>query len=120
MNMNKNKIALVLAPFVVVITLQGYYILKLKHDLSIRKLVNEQTIMQVLDRKFEYTSNTEIQTVYKNDDKPLDEPDCFNDHSDIVERIEMLEMHLDYNPSKKWIKDVLHYAKTKVRTTDDY
>ena len=116
--MNKNKFALMLAPFVVAITLQGYFILKLKHDLDIRKLVNEQTIMQVLDRKFEHTSNIESQTAYQYE-QPLDEPDCFNDHSEVVERIEMLEMHLDYNPSKKWIKNVLHYAKTKFRTNDD-
>jgi hypothetical protein len=75
-------------------------------------------ILQVLDRKFfEYTSNTEIQTVYQNDDKPLDEPDCLND-SDVVERIEMLEMHLDYNPSKKWIKDVLSSAKNELEMRD--
>jgi len=27
----------------------------------------------------------------------------------------MLEMHLDYNPSKKWIKDVLHEAKEQLK-----
>ena len=99
----------------VVLLLQSFYILKLQHDLHTRKLINEQMILQVLDRKFfEYTSNTEIQTVYQNDDIPLDEPDCLNEHSDVVERIEMLEMHLDYNPSKKWIKDVLRDAKNKL------
>jgi hypothetical protein len=106
---------ILVASAVVVILLQGFYILKLRHDLDIRKLVNEQTILQVLDRKFfEYTSNTEIQTAYQYDDK-LDEPDCLNEHSDVVERIEMLEMHLDYNPSKKWIKDVLRDAKNKLK-----
>ena len=99
----------------IILLLQGLYILKLRHDLDVRRLVNEQTIMQVLDRKFEYTSNTEIQTAYKNDDQPLDEPDCLDDHSEIVKRIEMLEMHLDYNPSKKWIKDVLHEAKEQLK-----
>jgi hypothetical protein len=95
-----------------VLIAQGCYILKLQNDLNIRRAINAETILQVLDRRFfEYTSSTESQTVYKCDDKPLDEPDCFNDQSDIVERIEMLEMHLDYNPSKKWIKDVLNIAK---------
>jgi hypothetical protein len=107
---------ILIASAVVVILLQCCYILKLKHDLDIRKLINEKTIMQVLDRNFfEYTRNTERQTVYQ-DDQPLDEPDCLNDQSDVVERIEMLEMHLDYNPSKKWIKDVLHYAKINFRS----
>lgn len=104
----------IIIPSVIVVCVlmaQSYYILKLKNDLDIRKSINEQTIMQVLDRKFEYTKGTESQTVYN---ETLDEPDCLNDQSDVVERIEMLEMHLDYNPSKKWIKDVLKYAKTKL------
>jgi hypothetical protein len=113
------KKALIASVFIIIL-LQSLYILKLKHDLSIRKLVNEKTIMQVLDRRFfEYTSNKETQVAYQYD-QPLDEPDCLNDQSDVVERIEMLEMHLDYNPSKKWIKDVLNYAKTKARATSDY
>ena len=99
---------------VYVLIAKGYYILKLKHDLDIRKSINEQTIMQVLDRKFEYTKKEDNQTAYS---EPLDEPDCLNDQSNTVERIEMLEMHLDYNPSKKWIKDVLNNAKSKLTVT---
>ena len=112
----------ILIPSVIVVCVlivQGCYILKLKHDLGIRKLVNEKTIMQVLDRKFfEYTSSTVVTEAEKarEYDKPLDEPDCFNEQSNTIERIEMLEMHLDYNPSKKWIKDVLGSAKNKIKS----
>lgn len=97
---------------VVIILLQGFYILKLKHDLDIRKAINEQMIMQVLDKTFatfEYTKNEDNQIAYSE----LPEP-SYEDNANIVERIEMLEMHLDYNPSKKWIKDVLHDAKNKL------
>jgi hypothetical protein len=103
----------IIIPSVIVVWVliaQGFYILKLKHDLGIRKLVNEETILQVLDRKFEYTKNEDNQAYQQ----PLDEPDCLNEQSDTIERIEMLEMHLDYNPSKKWIKDVLSDAKNKL------
>jgi hypothetical protein len=85
--------------------------LKIRQDLDTRKKINEETILQVLDRKFEYTKNEDDQTEYQ----PLDEPDCLNDNTDVVERIEMLEMHLDYHPSKKWIKDVLSCAKNKLK-----
>jgi uncharacterized protein YqeY len=98
----------ILIPVGIIILLQGCYILKLRHDLDIRKKINEETILQVLDRK--YTKNEDDQTEYQT----LDEPDCLNDNTDIAERIEMLEMHLDYNPSKKWIKDVLNQAKNKL------
>jgi hypothetical protein len=103
----------ILIPAVVLLVLQGSYILKLRDDLSIRKMINEEIIIQVLDRKFEYANNIDNQIEYQ-DNKPLDEPDCFNNNSNVIERIEMLEMHLDYNPSKKWIKDVLSSAKIKL------
>jgi hypothetical protein len=101
----------------IILLLQGLYILKLRHDLDVRRKIDEQTILEVLnrafDRTFEYTKN-EVQTTYELPE-PLDEPDCLDDHSEIVKRIEMLEMHLDYNPSKKWIKDVLHEAKEQLK-----
>jgi hypothetical protein len=100
----------ILIASVILLVVQGSYILKLRHDLNIRKAINEETIIQVLDRKFEYTNNRDNQIEYQ-DNKPLDEPDCLNNNSNVIERIEMLEMHLDYNPSKKWIKDVLNSAK---------
>jgi hypothetical protein len=96
----------------VVILLQGYYILKLRHDLDIRKSINEQTVMQVLNRTFDRTFECNESQDYKVSYSELPEP--INEDANIVERIEMLEMHLDYNPSKKWIKDVLHDAKNKL------
>jgi hypothetical protein len=96
----------------IILLLQGLYILKLRHDLDVRRKIDEQTILQVLnrtfDRTFEYTKNEEV--------RPNDElPEPSGDDDDIVKRIEMLEMHLDYNPSKKWIKNVLHEAKEQLK-----
>ena len=73
-------------------------------------------IMQVLDRKFEYTKNEEQTVHVELKDNELPEPSDYNEG--IVKRIEMLEMHLDYNPSKKWIKDVLSSAKNELETRD--
>ena len=105
----------IIIPSVIVVWVliaQSCYILKLQNDLRIRKSINEETIMQVLDRKFEYTKNEDKQVYAELNYNELPEPsDC---DEDIVKRIEMLEMHLDYNPSKKWIKDVLSSAKNKI------
>jgi hypothetical protein len=100
----------ILIPAAIIILLQGCYILKLRHDLDIRKKINEETILQVFNKTFEYVKHEESP-----EGEPLDEPDCLNDNSDIVERIDMLEMHIDYHPSKKWIKDVLNQAKNKLK-----
>lgn len=98
----------ILIPAAIIILLQGCYILKLRHDLDIRKKINEQTITQVFNKTFEYVKNEEP------DAEPLPEPSNLNDNTNVVERINMLEMHIDYNPSKKWIKDVLNQAKNKL------
>jgi hypothetical protein len=102
----------IIIPSVIVVWVliaQGYYILKLKHDLDIRKKINEETILEVFNKSFDYVKHEESP-----EGEPLEEPDCLNNNSDIVERINMLEMHLDYNPSKKWIKEVLNQAKNKL------
>jgi hypothetical protein len=81
----------IFVPIILIIVLQSYYILKLRHDLSIKTQYKE----------FEYTK-------LPNDELP--EPgNC----EDIVTRIEMLKNHLElgYNPSKTWIIDVLTSAK---------
>jgi hypothetical protein len=99
----------------VLLVLQGSYILKLRHDLSIRKMINEEIVMDVLNKTFDNIENKDKQTVYvelQNDE--LSEPSNYKDDINIIERIEMLEMHLDYNPSKQWIKDVLSSAKIKL------
>jgi hypothetical protein len=105
----------ILIPAVALLVLQGSYILKLRHDLSIRKMINEEIVMDVLNKTFDNIDNKDKQTVYvelQNDE--LSEPINYKDSINIIERIEMLEMHLDYNPSKKWIKDVLSSAKIKL------
>jgi len=100
-----------LVPIVLItILLQGLYILKLRQDLDTRRKINEQTVMDVLNRTSSYATHEEPEQGYQ-----LDEPDCLNDDTDPVERIEMLEMHLDYNPSRKWIRDVLRHAKEKLK-----
>lgn len=98
----------ILIPSAIVILLQGFCILKLKHDLDIRKSINEKTIMQVLNKTFEYTKSQNYNVSYSELPEPI------SDNANIIERIEMLEMHLDYNPSKKWIKDVLNDTKTEL------
>jgi len=97
----------ILIPAAIIILLQGFYILKLRHDLDTRKKINEETILQAV-RVFNYVK-------YEGSPDELPEPSNYTDNTDIVERIEMLEMHLDYNPSKKWIKNVLHNAKDKLK-----
>ena len=75
-------------------------------------MINEEIVMDVLNKTFDNIDNKQKQTVYvelQNDE--LSEPSNYKDSINIIERIEMLEMHLDYNPSKKWIKDVLSSAK---------
>jgi hypothetical protein len=100
-----------LVPIVLItILLQGLYILKLRQDLDTRRKINEQTVMDVLNRTSSYAT---YEAPEQGD--PLPEPDCLNDNSNVVERIEMLEMHLDYNPSRKWIRDVLLHAKEKLK-----
>jgi hypothetical protein len=97
----------ILIPAAIIILLQGCYILKLRHDLDTRKKINEETILQAV-RVFDYV---------KHEEPPdeLPEPSNYTDNPNIVERIDMLEMHIDYHPSKKWIKDVLNQAKNKLK-----
>jgi len=106
----------ILIAAVFLLVLQGSYILKIGHDLDTRKKINEEIILQAINKSFDYVKHEESP-----EGEPLDEPDCLNNNSDIVERINMLEMHLDYNPSKKWIKDVLSIAKINLRckTSDE-
>ena len=78
-------------------------------------MINEEIVMDVLNKTFDNIDNKNKQTVYvelQNDE--LSEPSNYKDDINIIERIEMLEMHLDYNPSKQWIKDVLSSAKIKL------
>jgi hypothetical protein len=98
----------ILIPAAIIILLQGCYILKLRHDLDIRKKINEETILQVFNKSFEYVKHEETPD-------ELPEPSNYTDNPNIVERIDMLEMHIDYHPSKKWIKDVLNQAKNKLK-----
>jgi hypothetical protein len=98
----------ILIPTAIIILLQGCYILKLRHDLDTRKKINEETILQAV-RVFDYVKHEETP------DDELPEPSNYTDNPNIVERINMLEMHIDYNPSKKWIKDVLSQAKNKLK-----
>jgi hypothetical protein len=109
----------ILIPAIAIVLLQGSYILKLRHDLNIRKTINEEIIMDVLNKTFDNIENKDKQTVYvelQNDE--LSEPSNYKDDINIIERIEMLEMHLDYNPSKKWIKDVLSSVKSILYRTE--
>lgn len=86
---------------------QSIYTLKLMNELKVRKEITKQQIIDILgDPKLTYTSNIEV--------KGLTEPSNFNDSSDVVERIEMLESHLIYTPDIKWIKDVSEHAKKEI------
>ena len=100
---------------VMTILLQGCYILKLRHDLSIRQEINEKILIQILSEDFDSIKNEYKQSVYtKFQNEELSEPSNYKDSADIVERIEMLEDHLDYNPSKEWIRNVLSSAKVNL------
>jgi hypothetical protein len=97
----------ILIPAFALLVLQGSYILKLRYDLDIRNKINEETILQAA-RIFDNVKYEQMP------DDELPEPSHYTDSPNIIERINMLEMHLDYNPSKKWIKDVLNSAKIKL------
>ena len=108
----KEKMKKIFIPIVITILLQGSYILKLRHDLGIRKEINKKILMQILTEKFDNVKNEYKQLAYTNlQNEELSEPSGYKDSADIIERIEMLEDHLDYNPSKEWIRDVLSSAK---------
>jgi hypothetical protein len=49
----------ILVPAAIIIILQGFYILKLRHDLDIRNKINEETILQAA-RIFDYVKHEEM------------------------------------------------------------
>lgn len=89
---------------------QGYYILKLRNEIEIRKKVSAYELLKIVEgNTFSYTSNI-IEQNY------LEEPFSENENIDILTRIDILDMHLNENckPSFKWIKNVCKKSKEEI------
>lgn len=107
--------------FSAIFVIQTFYVLRLRSDINTYKNITQNHILEIFDRTTSYTSYNE-ENILNN--KGLEEPSNMNISTDIIERIDILDQHLSYNPSITWIKNVCDHAKKEInllreRLSDD-
>lgn len=126
--MNRSRIAFVIL-FVFVLA-QGIYIFKLKNELNKKEYsyswdfvynpdMDSIEKLDILAGHFgsewvkDVCSGAKNEIIFLRNTGTLQEPSDVR-YSDIVERIDMLSQHIDYQPSKNWIKEVCSSAKNEI------